>query len=101
MAYEIQISARNLSWPRLCACCCGPANTMKRASASRTTGKRVRHTTTAWWEVPYCTSCLSQEALFRWAATILVGAVAAIAIVFLIASLNDSPITAACSSSLS
>jgi hypothetical protein len=92
MAYQIQVSARILSWPRVCACCCGPADTVKRAAASRTTGKRVQHTKTSWWEVPYCTSCLTHEATFRRATTVLVGGVAAMALIFVIASVHDAAI---------
>jgi hypothetical protein len=72
MGYQLQISAKILSWPRECACCGNNANTELRAAASRTTGKRVQHTTTSWWHVPYCDRCLHHKAEWdkasKWAA---------------------------------
>jgi len=65
MAFQFQISAKMLHWPRKCACCCEPANASIRASASKTNGKRVRHTTTSWWEVPYCATCLSHKRAYE------------------------------------
>ena len=65
MPYQFQISARVLNWPRQCACCAGTPDSNLRASASRTTGKRVKHTTTYWWEVPYCSTCLSHKAAYE------------------------------------
>lgn len=93
MGYEIQVSARSLNWPRVCACCCGSANTVRRTAASRTTGKRVQRTTTAWWEVPYCASCLSHESTFASASAIFGGGIAAAIIIFLIASIQQAPVT--------
>jgi hypothetical protein len=65
MAYQFQISARILSWPRNCACCGDTANVHIRAAASKTTGKRVQHTKTSWWEVPYCSACLAHKASYE------------------------------------
>jgi hypothetical protein len=73
MAYQFQISAKLLHWPRKCACCSEPSNALIRASASKTKGKRVRHTTTSSWEVPYCTVCLSHKAAFDAASWWLIG----------------------------
>ena len=73
MAYHFQISARFLSWPRRCACCGDNADSNMRASASRTTGKRVQNTTTSWWEVPYCSSCLSHKSSYESAGLWLAG----------------------------
>lgn len=71
MSFSLQISANILSWPRMCACCGDVADTYFRAATSHTKGKRVQHTTTKWWEVPWCSGCaqhsrwftLSQKAL--------------------------------------
>jgi len=68
MAYRVQISANLLTWPRECSCCGGNTDTKFRASASRTTGKRVRNTTTSWWEVPYCYQCIRHKETFESAA---------------------------------
>jgi hypothetical protein len=64
MAYRFQISANLLSWPPSCACFGVDADTKLRASAFRTTGKRVKHTTTSWWEVPYCSRCMHHKRVF-------------------------------------
>jgi hypothetical protein len=65
MGYQFQISAKILSWPRQCACCGESADNHFRAAASRTTGTRVKKTTTSWWEVPYCSECLAHKAKFE------------------------------------
>jgi hypothetical protein len=68
--YRVQVSAKILNWPRSCACCLENATAHLRAAASRTTGKKVQHTTTSWWEVPYCDVCLAHKAKFdkaQWA----------------------------------
>ena len=81
MAYQLQVSAKILSWPRQCACCGGEANAELRAAASRTTGKRVQHTTTSWWHVPYCNSCLHHKAQYdeasKWAGRAIAGGLGA------------------------
>ncbi len=64
MAYQFQVSAKILSWPCSCACCSQPADAKFRAAASRTDGVRVQRTTTKWWDVPYCTSCLSHQSKY-------------------------------------
>jgi hypothetical protein len=85
MAFHFQISARLLSWPRKCACCGGAADSSMRAAASKTTGKRVQHTKTSWWEVPYCNTCLAHNAAYesagRWLwASLIAGVLAWIVI---------------------
>jgi hypothetical protein len=57
--YCVQISARIISWPRVCACCCQPADTSVEVSSTRVTGKKVIHTQTKSWDVPYCRRCLA------------------------------------------
>lgn len=80
MAYQFQISANILSWPRACACCTRTADTHIRATASRTTGKRVQHTITSWWDVPYCSACIAHKTKFdsagNWLTAGLIGGVA-------------------------
>ena len=72
MAFRFQISANFLSWPNSCACCGGNADTKLHASASRTTGKRVRHTTTSSWKVPYCSQCVRHKEAYESASNWLV-----------------------------
>lgn len=45
-----------------------------RAVAQRTTGKRVQHTTTMWWEVPHCRRCVDHSIRFARASRVLPGA---------------------------
>ena len=61
MSINIQVSAKIISWPSICACCGEQANASFRAKAVRTTGKRVKHTTTKAWDVPYCEQCLDHK----------------------------------------
>jgi len=63
--YRFQISARLLHWPRQCACCRGAADAEMRAAATRTRGKRVVHTTTRWWTIPYCSRCVGHIRKYR------------------------------------
>ena len=65
MAFRFQISANLLSWPNLCACCGGSPDTKLNASASRVIGKRVRHTTTSSWSVPYCSKCVHHKTVYE------------------------------------
>ena len=57
MPYQVQISAKLLSWPRNCACCGSESSTNVKTSASKSTGKKKVTTTTAWWNIPYCEPC--------------------------------------------
>src|SRR5205085_4176030 len=56
--YCVQISARIIRWPGICACCGRHADTAIEISSTRTTGKRVIRTQTKSWEVPYCHRCV-------------------------------------------
>lgn len=55
----VQISARIVRWPGVCACCCQPADTSIEVSCTRVTGKKVIHTQTKSWDVPYCRRCFA------------------------------------------
>lgn len=63
--YAVQIGARQLSWPKMCACCGEPSEAELRVSASRTTGIRVRRTRVQTWRAPICVPCLSHTRLVR------------------------------------
>jgi len=56
--YSVQISARIITWPRICACCCQAADTTAQITSTRTTGVEVIHKQTKGWSVPYCRRCL-------------------------------------------
>jgi hypothetical protein len=56
--YRVQISARMIQWPDVCACCCQAADTRVEVSSTRTTGKKIIRSTTKTWNVPYCRRCL-------------------------------------------
>jgi hypothetical protein len=43
----------------------GEPNAELRAAASHTKGKRVKHTTTRWWNIPYCSVCLDHKRQFE------------------------------------
>lgn len=55
----VQLSARQITFPRMCACCGGAPNTTYAATATRVTGKRVVRTQSASWSFPYCNHCLA------------------------------------------
>jgi hypothetical protein len=71
MAFLLQVSANILNWPRMCACCGEVADTLFRAAASHTKGKRVQHTTTKWWEVPWCGRCAEHSRWFSLSQNVL------------------------------
>jgi len=56
--YRVQISARIINWPRICACCCGSSDTYIQVTSSRVKGVRVVRTQTSSWDVPYCGNCV-------------------------------------------
>jgi hypothetical protein len=66
VGYQLQISAKFLSWPRQCACCGEAADTHIHASASRITEtKRTKRTETQSWEVPYCSKCSNHKTKYE------------------------------------
>ena len=92
MAYRVQISANMLSWPRLCACCGENPDTELRAAASRTTGVRVKHTTTSGWDVPYCSHCIKHTAAHAGAsAWLYLGPIVALGLWWFLGQSNDDP----------
>jgi hypothetical protein len=56
--YCVQISARIIRWPSVCACCTQRADANVEISSTRITGKKVIHTQTKAWAIPYCRRCL-------------------------------------------
>jgi len=71
----IEISARIIRWPPLCACCCRVADTSIEVSHTRSSGvKVVRHQTKS-WDIPYCAKCFDHidaaRALWRFRRTVL------------------------------
>jgi hypothetical protein len=57
--YRVEISARIIRWPPVCACCCRPADSSIEISSTRVTGKRIIRSQTKSWEIPYCRRCLA------------------------------------------
>ena len=56
---RVQISARLIRWPQVCACCLGRADEVYRTTYTRVTGKKVIRTDSRWWQIPYCSDCLN------------------------------------------
>jgi hypothetical protein len=63
MTLQVTISARKLSWPDVCACCMGYSDAWLRCAHSVSKGRRVVHTTTKAWSVPYCRRCIRHRRL--------------------------------------
>lgn len=72
--YEVRISARLLSFPRMCCCCGGnsPDSTYT-ASYTRTTGKKVVKKQTKSWNFPICSGCSEWIEAVRAAQTVGLG----------------------------
>lgn len=66
---RLELSGHQFTFPTRCACCHASANAQLLVSASKSTGKRVVHTKTQVWDIPYCTRCLSHVKAAAQAAT--------------------------------
>jgi uncharacterized tellurite resistance protein B-like protein len=58
---RIDVSAKQLVMPPVCACCAASSETTQRVSATRVEGKRVIRTQTSSWDVPYCSPCCEHD----------------------------------------
>jgi uncharacterized tellurite resistance protein B-like protein len=58
---RIDVSAKQLSMPAVCACCGGPSDTIVQNTATRVEGKRVIRTKTSSWNIPYCSTCAAHD----------------------------------------
>jgi|SRR5579884_732051 len=56
---RVDISGHKFVFPHQCACCSAMPQTTLTASASKSTGKRVIHTTSKSWDFPYCIHCVN------------------------------------------
>lgn len=59
MGVQVQVSARILRWPRMCACCLNPVDGTGTATLHQVRWKK-RHPefSTSSWQIPYCERCL-------------------------------------------
>jgi len=55
---RVEVSARKVTVPYLCPCCCGVADTALAVSFTRVTGERFLRETTRELDFPYCTRCV-------------------------------------------
>jgi hypothetical protein len=67
---RVDVSGYQFTFPMSCACCSGVANAQLTVSASKSSGKRVVHTKTQVWDIPYCTHCLQHVKAVEEAATV-------------------------------
>ena len=67
----LQISARIIEWPSVCPCCDRKADARLAISHTRTWGKRVVHSETKEWNIPYCGGCISHARAHTTAMTTL------------------------------
>lgn len=56
---RIEISGRLLTFPHACACCGAAPDNDVPVSSTKSWGKRVIHTESRVWEVPYCARCIT------------------------------------------
>lgn len=59
----VEVSARKITVPFLCPCCCGVADTALAVSFTRVTGERSMRETTRELDFPYCSRCVTHS---RW-----------------------------------
>jgi hypothetical protein len=55
---RIDASGHSFVFPAACACCCSLSDVEMSVSASKSSGKRVVHTSTNAWDIPYCSRCI-------------------------------------------
>lgn len=80
---SVEVSARKITVPYLCPCCCGVADSALAVSFTRITGERCMRETTRELDFPYCSRCVRHS---RWwiaarrvaAAVIACGAIAGV-----------------------
>lgn len=94
----LEISAKIINWPPVCACCCQRADTTVPISSTRVTGKKVVKSQTKSWDIPYCRRCLghtkvAQELLafstFVLHRSVLIGLAGAMVTLFLTGALLE------------
>ncbi len=77
----VEVSARKLTVPYFCPCCCGVADTALAVSFTRITGERFMRETTRELDFPYCSRCVQHarkwSAAWRTAAAVMACGVAA------------------------
>jgi hypothetical protein len=73
---RVEVSARKVTVPYLCPCCCGVADTALAVSFTRITGERLLRETTRELDFPYCTRCVRHSS---WWTSALRAAVAVMA----------------------
>ena len=56
---HVEVSGQSFAFPPKCACCCAPADSELTVAASKSTGKKVVHTKTNAWDIPYCRHCIN------------------------------------------
>ena len=58
----VAVSGQLFVFPPQCACCSGRSDSVLVVAATKSAGKKVVHSQTNTWNVPYCTACLSHVA---------------------------------------
>lgn len=81
----VEVSARRITVPYLCPCCCGVADSALAVSFTRVTGKQPVHETTREIRFPYCSRCVRHSrawSMARYATALILacGVIAALAI---------------------
>src|SRR5688572_2002993 len=61
----VEVSARKITVPYLCPCCCGVADTALAVSFTRVTGVRSQRETTRELDFPYCSRCIRHSSWWR------------------------------------
>ena len=64
--FNVEVSARKITVPHFCPCCCGVADTELPVSFTRVTGERFVRETTLAFDFPYCSRCVNHS--HQWSA---------------------------------
>jgi hypothetical protein len=67
---RVDVSGYKFTIPSYCACCHGQPSLTVFTSACKSTGKKVVHTTTKGWDIPYCSGCANHMRMAKQARVI-------------------------------
>lgn len=80
---RVDVSGNSFQFPAECACCGRPSNVSLGLALTKTSGKKVVHSRTTAWDIPYCAPCAAHIAAMdraRTMATVLVATLGLLAL---------------------
>lgn len=92
---SVDVSARKITVPYFCPCCCGVADTELPVSFTRVSGERFMRETTVAFDFPYCSRCVEHSHQWNGAWNLSRRTIAAGAVACTLAGLAGGPLVGA------